>query len=101
MDQHERLRTFAYLARGVIDELADGTLTPEAGISAFFDYENIAYVDRTLRNKHAIDIMSRGVQLPDLFDILAPAVAKQELKNEIAKMRKACQKLTGRTLAAA
>ena len=45
--------------------------------------------------------MSRGVQLPDLFDSLPPLVAQREFQHELAKMRSLCLSLLEKKLATA
>jgi len=45
--------------------------------------------------------MSRGVQLPDLFDSLPPSVAQREFQHELAKMHALSLSLLEKKLAAA
>jgi hypothetical protein len=40
--------------------------------------------------------MSRGVQLPDLFDSLLPEEAQRELYQELETIRSLCLKLLGK-----
>jgi hypothetical protein len=45
--------------------------------------------------------MSRGAQLPDLFDTLPPSVAQREFQHELAKMHALSLSLLEKKLAAA
>ena len=45
--------------------------------------------------------MSRGVQLPDLFDSLPPPAAQREFQHELAKMHALSLSLLEKKLAAA
>lgn len=60
---------------------------------AFFHAENCLFVRRHLRAKLADKIMSHGVQLPDLFDILPAEKAHRKFQRELAKMRELCLRL--------
>jgi hypothetical protein len=46
-----------------------------------------------LKEKNADKIMSHGVQLPDLFDVLPPQEAYREFQRELETMRSLCLKL--------
>jgi hypothetical protein len=46
-----------------------------------------------LRDKTADAIMSHGVQLPDVFDVLSREEAHREFQRELATMRDLCLKL--------
>jgi hypothetical protein len=61
----------------------------------FFNAENCLFVRQHLREKIADEIMSRGVQLPDLFDALPIEEAHREFQRELATMRSLCLKLLG------
>lgn len=54
---------------------------------------NCLYVKRSLKDKDANELMSRGVQLADLFDVLPRRQARAELKNEMNAMRAICYRL--------
>ncbi|MGH7227051.1 MAG: hypothetical protein ACRELF_27865, partial [Gemmataceae bacterium] len=51
------------------------------------------FVRKRLRDKIADEIMSRGVQLADLFDSLPTDEAQREFQRELAIMRGMCLKL--------
>src|SRR5712672_2497448 len=71
----QALETFAVLNLGLIESLRSGTMDANDGVSRFYNAANCAYVRRKIKNAICDEIMSRGVQLPDLFDILSPSVA--------------------------
>jgi len=60
---------------------------------AFFNAENCLWVHRQLKSVAADEIMSRGVQLADLFDVLPAAKAKVEYSKELEAIRRLCVKL--------
>jgi hypothetical protein len=80
---------------GILESLENGRLTPSEAIQGFFNAENCAFVEKSIKNKTARDIMARGVQLPDLFDALPCEEALQEFQREIAKIRELCLELIG------
>lgn len=80
---------------GILESLENGRLTPSDAIQGFFNAENCAFVEKSIKNKTARDIMARGVQLPDLFDALPREEALQEFQREIAKIRELCLELIG------
>ena len=53
------------------------------------------YAQRSLAHAEVDAVMSRGVELPDLFDALPHADAVRESAAEIAAMREACLRLLG------
>lgn len=67
--------------------MSKGLLTAEEAVRIFFHAENALFVHRNLRVETAEEIMSRGVQLPDLFDVLPPKQARAEFQKELRKMR--------------
>ncbi len=87
------LRTFATIALGVIDSLAAGVTTPTDAVRYFFNAENCQFVKTRLKNRLASQIMSGGVQLPDLSEALAPEVAFQEYQRELVGIRSLSLKL--------
>ncbi len=96
-----RRAVFALLALGVIDALATGVLTPTEATYRFFNADNCGYVRRKLRGRLADDVMGRGVQLSDLFDILPPEQANSSFRRELETMRENCRRLLdGRKVAA-
>ncbi len=83
------------LCLGAIDSLVTGTIRVNDGISLFFDANNCHYVQEHLQEKIADEVMSRGVQLPDLFDALPNDEAQQEYHRELAVMHSLCLRLIG------
>jgi hypothetical protein len=59
----------------------------------FFHAENCLFAQKHLRDRNVREVMSRGVQLADLFDALPPEQAHRELQRELAAMRSLCLKL--------
>ncbi len=84
---------FGLLCLGVIDSLANGLLSATGALRLFFHAENCLFVRKELRDKLADRIMSHGVQLPDLFDVLPPEETHREFQRELAAMRSLCLKL--------
>jgi hypothetical protein len=87
-----KLEVFAMLNLGMVQSLWSGALTVADAITRFYNVGNCQYVRRRMRSKTADEIMSRGVQLPDLFDVLPPAEAQRELANELEAIRSLCLK---------
>jgi hypothetical protein len=84
---------FGLLCLGVIDSLANGLLSATDALRLFFHAENCLFVRKQLRHKLADKIMSHGVQLPDLFDVLPAAETHREFQRELGAMRSLCLKL--------
>ncbi len=91
-----RLPTFALLVLGIVDCIASGVLSTSDAIGTFFTAENSLFVRHKLKNRSADEIMGRGVQLPDLFDALAPDEAARELRQELRAIRNPCRSLLER-----
>lgn len=89
----QQLRFFALLNLGVAQSLAGGIISAAEAIRLFYNAENCLYVRERFRNKHANAIMSRGVQLPDLFEALPAEEASREFLSELEKIRALCMKL--------
>jgi hypothetical protein len=89
----QQLALFALLNLGVIEALANELLTSTHALRVFFHTENCLFVRKHLRDKTADAIMSHGVQLPDLFDVLPREEAHREFQRELATMRALCLKL--------
>ena len=89
------LEVLALLTLGILDAIESEVLTPDAARHQFFTGENCLFVRETLRSAEADSIMSRGVELPDLFEALSHDVATRESHKEIAAMRAACLRLLG------
>ena len=84
---------FALLTLGVIESLAQGLLNPTDAIRVFFHADNCLFVRKHLHVKTAENIMSRGLQLSDLFDALPAEEAHRQFQHELAAMRLLCLKL--------
>jgi len=92
-DLAQQLRFFALLNLGMAQSLAGGIISAAEAIRLFYNVENCLYVRERFRNKHANAIMSRGVQLPDLFEALPAEEAAREFLSELETMRSLCMKL--------
>jgi hypothetical protein len=88
----QQLALFALLNLGIIEALANGLLSATHALRVFFHTENCLFVRKHLRDKTADAIMSHGVQLPDLFDVLPREEAEHEFQRELATMRGLCLK---------
>ncbi len=66
--------------------MSHGLISAADALRTFFHAENCLFVRQQVRDRTADEIMSRGVQLPDLFDSLPPPVAQREFQHELAKM---------------
>lgn len=92
-DKDQQITSFALLSLGVIESLVGGAITASRAVELFFHADNCLFVRKQLRQKIADEIMSRGVQLPDIFDALSAQEAQQEFQRELAAMRLLCLKL--------
>ena len=88
-----QLALFALLNLGVLESLASGLLSAADALRLFFNAENCLYVRQHLREKTADEIMSHGVQLPDLFEVLPAVEAQREFQRELGMMRSLCLKV--------
>lgn len=86
----QQVTLFALLNLGILDSLTAGTISATDAIRLFFHTENCLFVHQALRDQNADAIMSHGVQLPDLFDVLPPKEAQREFQRELTTMRKIC-----------
>lgn len=68
-------------------------MTAEEAIAGFYHSTNCLYVKRSIKDRVADELMSRGVQLADLFEALPQGKARSELKKELRAMRSLCFKL--------
>ena len=89
----QRSTLFALLTLGLLESLANGLLSTSEALQVFFHTENCLFVRKQLRNKIADTIMSHGVQLPDLLEVLPAEEAHREFQRELATMRTLCLKL--------
>jgi len=91
----QQLELFALMNLGLVQSLASGILSPAEAVECFYHAENCLYVQRSLRKREANAIMSRGIQLPDLFDFLPAEEARREFYRELEAIRALCLKLLG------
>jgi hypothetical protein len=89
----QQLTLFALLNLGMIESLANGLISVTDALRVFYNGENCLFVRRQLRDKTADEIVSLGVQLPDLSAALPTEEAHREFQREPAKMRSLCLKL--------
>ncbi len=100
-DAKQQLAVFALLNLGITQSLAGGVMSSEDAIRLFYNADNCLYVRKHLKNKDADAIMSRGVQLPDLFNFLPVAEAHREFTRELEIIRSLCLRLLDRARPAA
>jgi len=91
--QEQPVALFAVATLGIVDSLAAGSLTPTEAIRAFFHAKNCRFVRSKLRDKRADEVMSRGVQLADLFDAMPLEEAHREFQHELQAMKSLCHEL--------
>ncbi len=89
-DEDQKVASFALLSLGVIESLVGGAITATRAVHLFFHADNCLFVKEQLREKAADEIMSRGVQLPDIFDALSAEQAQQEFQRELSTIRLLC-----------
>jgi hypothetical protein len=92
----QQLELFALVNLGLVQSLASGLLSPTEAVEHFYHADNCLYVQRDLRKREANAIMSRGTQLPDLFECLPAEEARREFYQELETIRALCLKLLGR-----
>ncbi len=66
----EQVALFALINLGIVESLSNGLLSAAECLQIFFHADNCLFVRKRLRVRAADQIMSHGVQLPDLFDAL-------------------------------
>ena len=93
--QSERVAIFALLGLGIVESLANGLISAVDALQVFFHADNCLFVHKELRVKVVDEIMSRGVQLPDLFEALPTEQAQREFNRELASIRDLCLKALG------
>ena len=91
----QQLELFALVNLGLVQSLASGLLSPTEAVERFYHADNCLYVRRDLRKREANAIMSRGTQLPDLFECLPAEEARREFYHELEAIRALCLKLLG------
>lgn len=83
----DRLALFAWLNLGIVESLTRGILKPEEAVRIFFHGDNCLFVKTEFGEETAEEIMSRGVQLNDIFESLATERAEHEFQKELALMQ--------------
>ncbi len=78
---------------GIVESLANGLMSATDAVRLFFHADNCLFVHKHLRDKMADEIMSRGIQLPDLFEALPTDEAQREFQHELTSIRTLCLKL--------
>ncbi len=91
----QQLELFALVNLGLVQSLASGMLSPAEAVERFYHADNCLYVQRELRKREANAIMSRGTQLPDVFECLPAEEARREFYHELETIRALCLKLLG------
>src|SRR5437899_1521802 len=89
----EELALFALVTLGFIESLAHGLMSASDAVRCFFHADNCLWIRKRFRKSLADQIMSHGVQLPDLFEALSAEEAHREFQRELAAMRTLCLKL--------
>jgi hypothetical protein len=92
----DRLAVFALLGLGVAESLTCGLLSASDAVRGFFHADNCLFVRKHLHDKLADEVMSRGAQLPDLFEALSAEEAQREFQQEVAVIRSLCRELLQR-----
>ncbi len=92
-DKDQQITAFALLCLGIIDSLINDLINGTEALRVFFHAENCMFVQKNLKEKIADQIMSHGVQLPDLFDTIPAEEAQREYQQELAKLHSLCMKL--------
>lgn len=89
----QKISSFAFLCLGITESLAGGAMSATDALRQFFHARNCVFVRRHLQEKIADELMSRGVQLADLFDALPVEEAQREFQRELSTMHALCLKL--------
>jgi hypothetical protein len=97
----EQLALFALINLGIVESLSSGLISAADCLRFFFHADNCLFVRKKLRAKVADQIMSHGVQLPDLCDALPADQAQREFNRELTKLRILCLGLLGEKRSAA
>ena len=92
-NSHQQVASFALLCLGIIESLTNGLISVTDALRIFFHAENCLFVRKHLKEKIADQIMSHGVQLPDLFDALPAEEAQREFQREVTTIHSLCLKL--------
>ena len=92
-NRNQQVASFALFCLGIIESLTNGLMSATDALRLFFHAENCLFVRKDLKEKIADQIMSHGVQLPDLFDALPAEEAQREFQRELTAMHSLCLKL--------
>ena len=92
-NRQQQVASFALLCLGIIESLTNGLMSVTDALRLFFHAENCLFVRKHLKEKIADQIMSHGVQLPDLFDALPAEEAQREFQREVTTIHSLCLKL--------
>ncbi len=93
MDPSTGLTFFVLINLGLIESLANGLMSATEAVVHFYFADNCLFVNNYINNRTAHEIMSHGVQLPDLFNCLSAEEAQREFLHELSVMRKLCLQL--------
>ncbi len=93
VNHEQQVTSFALLCLGITESLAGGALSATDALQKFFHAQNCLFVRKHLQEKRADELMSRGVQLADLFDVLHVEEAQREYQRELATMHSLCLQL--------
>jgi hypothetical protein len=97
----ENLELFALLNLGILESLNYGLMSASDALRTFFHAGNSLFVCQELRDRTSDEIMSRGVQLPDLFEVLPTEEAQREFQREMATLHSLCLRLLEQKMVAA
>jgi hypothetical protein len=89
----QKLAVFAGLNLAMLSSIDSKGAAIANVMAGFYHAANCLHVKRSIKDKDANELMSRGVQLADLFDALPRRQAGAELKHEMNAMRAICYKL--------
>lgn len=92
-NKRQQVAYFALLCLGIIESLTNGLMSVTDALRLFFHAENCLFVRKHLKEKIADQIMSHGVQLPDIFDALPAEEAQREFQREVTTIHSLCLKL--------
>jgi hypothetical protein len=77
----------------VTDAVAGGALSPDESLSVFFNFENCHFVQKSVKNKTANEIMGQGLQLGDILSVLPAPENQKAFRRAIEDIRGRCLQL--------
>lgn len=89
----KRREVLALLGLGLVELLTNGALGASEAVRVFFNIQNCQFVRKKLRDDVSDEFMSRGVQLPDLFQVLPERDVQREFQRALGCMKSLCVKL--------